>query len=141
MINCSGVGRFHVSYSASISNHHHTTVSTMSACSRLQQLYTGCVPTLGGGLPCHGVGRVGVFMNRLITGCIPALGGGLLCPGVGRVGVSMNRSVTGCVPVFGGGLPCPGVGRVGEKGPLERFRQTRLFGSSLVPFLGSSMPK
>ena len=28
-----------------------------------------------------------------------------------------------------------------EKGPLERFRQTRLFGSSLVPFLGSSMPK
>ena len=28
-----------------------------------------------------------------------------------------------------------------EKGPLERFRQARLFGSSLVPFLGSSMPK
>ena len=28
-----------------------------------------------------------------------------------------------------------------EKGPLERFRQPRLFGSSLVPFLGSSMQK
>ena len=56
------------------------------------------------------VGVVGVSTNRSVTGCVPALGGGLPCPGVGIVSVSTNRSVTGCVPALSGGLPCPGVG-------------------------------
>ena len=55
------------------------------------------ISTLGGGLPCTGVGSVGSSsMNRSVTGCVQACGG-LPCPRVGRVGVSMNQSVTGCV--------------------------------------------
>ena len=75
----SGVGRFHVSYSASISNRHRTTAPTMSACSKLQQLYTGCVAVLSDALLCPGAGRVGVSTNWTVTGCVPALGGGLSC--------------------------------------------------------------
>ena len=74
---------------------------------------TGCVPALGGRLPCPGVGVVGVSTNRSVTGCVPALGDGLPCPWVGKVGYSTNRSVTGCIPALGGGLPSPGVSMVG----------------------------
>ena len=63
-------------------------------------------------------------MNRSVTGCVPALGGGLPCPGLAVsvvhprtlyynvLGSSMNRSVTSCVPALGSGLSCPGISRV-----------------------------
>ena len=56
----------------------------------MNQLVTGCVSVLGGGLPCPGFGRVSNFANRSTTGCVPGLLRGIDNSGILKVFVNIN---------------------------------------------------